>query len=134
MDILTPKEILERIALHLHISIAELSEKVGYERPQAFYDVINGKTKGISSKIANRIKAVYPEFTLDWILTGRGSMLNTESIAPKIPSENENEVIKELRSTIISQQKTIDRLTEMLYEQKKKVIDVNMDAEVADAM
>ena len=134
MDILTPKEILERIALHLHISIAELSEKVGYERPQAFYDVINGKTKGISSKIANRIKAVYPEFTLDWILTGRGSMLNTESIAPKIPSENENEVIKELRSTIISQQKTIDRLTEMLYEQKKKVIDASMDAGVADAI
>jgi len=134
MDILTPKEILERVALHLHISIAELSEKVGYERPQAFYDVINGKTKGISSKIANRIKAVYPEFTLDWILTGRGSMLNTESIAPKIPSENENEVIKELQSTIISQQKTIDRLTEMLYEQKKKVIDASMDAGVADAI
>lgn len=75
MNTLTPKDVLEKIASFLELSIAELSEKVGYDRPQAFYDVINGKTKKISSTMANSIIAVYPEFNLNWLLTGNGDFL-----------------------------------------------------------
>lgn len=39
-------EILNSITNHLKISTADLSEQIGYDRPQTLYDVINGKTKG----------------------------------------------------------------------------------------
>jgi len=74
METNTPKKILENVASHLNMTIAELSESIGYDRPQAFYDVINGKTKRISATMANKIKMSYPKFNLSWLLTGDGDM------------------------------------------------------------
>lgn len=75
MKTLTPPQIIEALAEYLKISVAELSQKAGYERPQSFYDVQSGKTKNISPKMANNIVSAFPEINKDWLLTGNGSML-----------------------------------------------------------
>ena len=75
MKTLTPPQIIEALAEYLKISVAELSQKAGYERAQSFYDVLNGKTKNISPKMANNIVSAFPEINKDWLLTGNGEML-----------------------------------------------------------
>lgn len=78
MKTLTPPQIIEALAEYLKISVAELSQKAGYERAQSFYDVLNGKTKNISPKMANNIVSAFPEINKDWLLTGNGEMLIEE--------------------------------------------------------
>lgn len=75
MKTFTPPQIIEALAEYLKISVAELSQKAGYERAQSFYDVLNGKTKNISPKMANNIVSAFPEINKDWLLTGNGEML-----------------------------------------------------------
>ena len=75
MKTFTPPQIIEALADYLKISVAELSQKAGYERAQSFYDVLNGKTKNISPKMANNIVSAFPEINKDWLLTGNGEML-----------------------------------------------------------
>lgn len=78
MKTFTPPQIIEALADYLKISVAELSQKAGYERAQSFYDVLNGKTKNISPKMANNIVSAFPEINKDWLLTGNGEMLIEE--------------------------------------------------------
>ena len=75
MKTLNPPQIIEALAEYLKISVAELSQKAGYERAQSFYDVLNGKTKNISPKMAKNIVSAFPEINKDWLLTGNGEML-----------------------------------------------------------
>ena len=42
---LEPFAVINKLGLHYDISTAEIAEKAGYDRPQAFYDVMSGKTK-----------------------------------------------------------------------------------------
>lgn len=72
-------DILDELVSYLSISKAELAAKVGYERPQAFYDVMSGKTKKISPTMVDRIISVYPEISHIWLLTGEGEMLKNTS-------------------------------------------------------
>nr|DAW67753.1 MAG TPA: hypothetical protein [Caudoviricetes sp.] len=85
MKTLTPPQIIEALAEYLKISVAELSQKAGYERAQSFYDVLNGKTKNISPKMAKNIVSAFPEINKDWLLTGNGEMLvqNTPEEEPE---------------------------------------------------
>ena len=53
---LEPFAVINKLGLHYDISTAEIAEKAGYDRPQAFYDVMSGKTKKISPKMAEKIK------------------------------------------------------------------------------
>lgn len=85
MKTFTPPQIIEALADYLKISVAELSQKAGYERAQSFYDVLNGKTKNISPKMAKNIVSAFPEINKDWLLTGNGEMLvqNTPEEEPE---------------------------------------------------
>jgi hypothetical protein len=79
----TPKEMLNSLTKHYNISLSELAKRAGYDRPQSFYDVVNGKTKKISAQMAKGIVSVFPQVSLSWILTGEGEMLK------HAPPENE---------------------------------------------
>ncbi|MCT4330913.1 hypothetical protein HZP13_14435 [Elizabethkingia anophelis] len=78
-DKLTPPEVLNKLSEYLNVSTAELAETIGYDRPQSLYDVINGKTKRISQKMADKILDKFPNINSVWILTGEGNMLLNES-------------------------------------------------------
>lgn len=70
----------ERIAAllqHFNLSAKMFSERIGLDRPQAIYDIINGKTHSITEKMANKIISVFSEINKVWLLTGEGEMLNS---------------------------------------------------------
>lgn len=66
-----------------------LSEMIGMKRPQAIYDILNGKTKSITEKMAIKIISVFPEINKTWLLTGEGDV---------VKDPQHNEIIKELYS------------------------------------
>lgn len=70
-----PSDRIKIIVGYLHINLKEFSERTGYDRPQALYDVVNEKTQNISSSMCRKILAAYPEFNKEWIMTGEGPML-----------------------------------------------------------
>ena len=133
MKTITPKKVLNAITDHLKITISELALNCGYERPQAFYDVLSNKTKKISSNMAKSIISAYPIFELGWILSGEGKMLKDDILLSEenIIDYKEKYIIAleelgELKSTIIE-------LQNRLLDQNKKA-DVSMGAGVADAI
>lgn len=66
------------------VSVNELSKRLGYERSQALYDVLNPDKKvGISTKLVNEIIALYPEINEGYLVTGRGSLLLSDTIENK---------------------------------------------------
>lgn len=76
---LSPSGRIEELARRFELSIAEIASACKYERPQAFYDVVNEKTKNISPKMASRILSAFPSVSESWLLTGEGEMLKPES-------------------------------------------------------
>ena len=90
MKTYTPPQIIETLAEHFKVTVSELAQKAGYERAQSFYDVISGKTKNISPKMADKIVVAFPEISKDWLLTGNGSML-VPQIEEAVPEEEEEE-------------------------------------------
>lgn len=97
MKTYTPPQIIETLAEHFKITVSELAQKAGYERAQSFYDVISGKTKNISPKMADKIVAVFPEISKDWLLTGNGSMLISQ-IEEVVPEEEEESYLRTERN------------------------------------
>ena len=91
MKTYTPPQIIESLAEYFNITVSELAQKAGYERAQSFYDVISGKTKNISPKMADKIVATFPEISKDWLLTGNGSMLipQIEEVVPEEEDEDD---------------------------------------------
>jgi len=97
MKTYTPPQIIETLAEHFKVTVSELAQKAGYERAQSFYDVISGKTKNISPKMADKIVAVFPEISKDWLLTGNGSML-VPQIEEVVPEEEEESYLRTERN------------------------------------
>ena len=97
MKTYTPQQIIETLAEHFQVTVSELAQKSGYERAQSFYDVISGKTKNISPKMANKIAAAFPEINKDWLLTGNGSMLISQ-IEEVMPEEEEESYLRTERN------------------------------------
>lgn len=128
MKTLTPPQIIEALAEYLKISVAELSQKAGYERAQSFYDVLNGKTKNISPKMAKNIVSAFPEINKDWLLTGNGEML-----VQNTPEEEEEEEETYLRAERNRYNLSLQRIQELtnLPMKKLKAYD-NGDEDVPD--
>ena len=70
---------------YLHINAKELSEKCGYDRPQAFYDVLKGRTRNISPVMCEKILSVFPAINRSWLLHGEGQMLREPSKVESLP-------------------------------------------------
>lgn len=111
MKTLTPPQIIEALAEYLKISVAELSQKAGYERAQSFYDVLNGKTKNISPKMAKNIVSAFPKINKDWLLTGNGEML-VQNTPEEEPEEEETYLRAERNRYSLSLQR-IQELTNL---------------------
>lgn len=76
--------IFNEVIDYVGISVNELSKRLGYERSQALYDVLNiDKKVGISNKLVNDIISLYPEINEAYLVTGRGSLLLSEIIENK---------------------------------------------------
>ena len=126
MKTYTPPQIIETLAEHFKVTVSELAQKSGYERAQSFYDVISGKTKNISPKMANKIAAAFPEISKDWLLTGNGSMLipQIEEVVPEEEDE-EDDLVLFLRD----ERKGYDITLTDIYEKTKIPVKVLKEAQ-----
>lgn len=135
-------ERLEAILQCSQMNPNNFAKALGKERAQGIYDVLKGKV-GISKRLAKEIVNVFPEFSETWLLTGLGDIragqedpnldAEIDAVVQKMVSEGQSiggsvpyEFVQQLfreREThdqiMLSQQKTIDRLTELLQENKK---------------
>lgn len=89
---MTAKETINAILLQENITGAQLAKDIGLSRPQAIYDIINGKVAKVSARMANLIHSAKPMYSIDWLLTGEGNMINAEmpgsSISKKYKHDN----------------------------------------------
>ena len=67
--------ILNKLLEYSKLNGKSFSEKIGLIRPQAIYDIQNGKTQNISVSMANKIISAFPEVNKSWLFTGDGEML-----------------------------------------------------------
>ena len=94
-------KILQRVLDYLNMNPKQLSDKIGKDRPQWAYDVLNPNKKvGISKDISERICNAFPDISRSWLLTGEGEMLSSsECITIPIFDSKTTEVTETL-STI----------------------------------
>lgn len=82
---MTGAQIIDKLLEFFQLNAKSFSEKIGLDRPQAIYDIQNGKTKGISPRMADKIISAFPEVDKAWLLSGEGEMLK-EATDVTIPS------------------------------------------------
>lgn len=70
------REIINTILSQEKITGAQLAKDIGLNRPQAIYDILNGKVARVSVRMANLIHSAKPMYNLDWLLTGNGAMFD----------------------------------------------------------
>lgn len=71
-------EKINEILLNLGIKTPTFAKRIGVKY-QRILDIQSGKVKKISGELANYIINTYPQFDINWLLTGEGSMLkNTD--------------------------------------------------------
>lgn len=69
-------EIMNEVLEKTKTNPKQLAESLGFERPQAIYDVLNPQKKvGISKNMADKICATYPDINKVYLLTGEGSLV-----------------------------------------------------------
>ena len=126
------KEIIIKLLDYSELNIKQFSEKLGMKRAQAIYDIVSGKTKRISEKLANQIISEFPEISRSWLLTGEGEMLkNTSAVAESHSISIAGEEIKENKinvnadetiAMLIAEVAAQRRLTEKVLEHNTELI------------
>lgn len=123
-------EVINKLLEYTQLNVKQFSERLGKKRAQAIYDIVSGKTKRISDKLANQIISEFPEINKAWLLTGEGDMLkNTAAIAENHSISIAGEEIKENKISVNTDE-TIDRLIEEIAAQRRvteKVLEQNSE-------
>lgn len=104
---MTGKNVIEAILKREKITPAQLAKDIGEQRPQAIYDIVNGKTKNVSKNMAMKIKSAKPIYNEEWLLTGEGEMLDAEY------TEIESTSPKSMQSEVVALLHRIDKLLDM---------------------
>lgn len=85
-------EIIQAILENEGIGPTQLAKDIGIGRPQAIYDIINGKVKTVTPKMADKIKAAKPIYSRSWLVSGVGQMLDVDGVdevrTPAIPTDS----------------------------------------------
>lgn len=121
-------EISERIRL----LIKELSEnpnsfakKLGYDRTQAVYDMLNGKAKPSFDFFERILNSEYSEsINLSWIINGKGSLFNTNT--KEITQLETKSNVKMVDNTFLLER--IESLVIENHELKNKLEDIKSHA------
>lgn len=74
----TDKQRLEELLTFINMNARQLSLALGLNRPQVFYDIKAGKC-GISKSMAAKIQEKFPNISMNYLLTGEGSIAGTSN-------------------------------------------------------
>lgn len=66
--------------------------------PKEVYDLLNGRTKSITSKFAEKILAVYPYYNIIWLRTGLGEMFKSD--VDRLAARGRKELLMDEQGTI----------------------------------
>lgn len=83
---------LQKIFEIYGIDAQHLVDKMELDDPKAIYDILNGKNKDISPKLAVKIISAFPEINKRWLLTGDGDVLNRMVSAEEIPENKQRKI------------------------------------------
>lgn len=114
---LTGQNKINLILDHVGIKAPTFAEHIGVKY-QRILDIQNGKVKNISAEVASRIIDAYPQFNIEWLLTGEGEMLNSETKEP-----NSNEEDMQMKELIAAFRENREMLAEAL-DQNSRLIGV----------
>lgn len=68
-------EIIEQVLTELDLKAPTFAKSIGVGQ-QRVHDIQSGKTKSITGSLASKIIKTYPQFNINWLLTGNGDMLH----------------------------------------------------------
>lgn len=114
---LTGQNKINLILDHVGIKAPTFAKHIGVKY-QRILDIQNGKVKNISAEVASRIIDAYPQFNIEWLLTGKGEMLNSETKEP-----NSNEEDMQMKELIAAFRENREMLAEAL-DQNSRLIGV----------
>jgi hypothetical protein len=126
---MTDSERLNEVLKTLKINAKELSIALGFDRPNALYQVLNGKN-GISRSLANRIISKFPMFSFEWLRNDKPPMIIPKAAVRSIPdsisivSDQPVGYISDLSriiKAIEERDKQIDILINQLVEKDKQI-------------
>ncbi len=66
---------LQALIDHYRLTPSAFAVRIGVKTKQAIYDILKGRTRGLSISIESKILSAFPEVSRVWLLTGEGSML-----------------------------------------------------------
>lgn len=98
------KQRIDEILKYSGKNISEFSRYAGFKTPQAIRELLKGNTKSISESAQIKILAAFPEINPDWLLTGKGEMLN--SIVNEVEDLSDKE-LKNLKADIADKRVTL---------------------------
>lgn len=67
---MTAKDVIQKVIKDNNLSVAQLADAIGVH-PTLFYDINSGKVKELSAQLARKIQSKYPQYSLDYLLTGQ---------------------------------------------------------------
>lgn len=114
---LTGQNKINLILNHVGIKAPTFAKHIGVKY-QRILDIQNGKVKNISAEVASRIIDAYPQSNIEWLLTGEGEMLNSETKEP-----NSNEEDMQMKELIAAFRENREMLAEAL-DQNSRLIGV----------
>ncbi len=139
---MTGNEIISLILSDLGIKAPTFAKTIGVQY-QRILDIQSGKTKRISSKLAESIVEAYPKYNKVWLLTGEGAMIKNsgnliqgdvnggviqsggshQNINISLPSEGEQKIIRPDGTVIVEKESetSLSKALSALAEQQKTI-------------
>lgn len=111
----TISERILSIIQHLNLSTNDFAMQLGYSRSQVLYDILKLKSKPSYSFFEKLHNSIFNDvFSMEWLITGQGEMLNAVNSNRNEQLSKEIEVLHALNETqkslIDIQKKEISRL------------------------
>lgn len=127
---------IQQIASHEGITIGALERKIGASKGVLSRAINNGTD--IQSKWIQTIVENYPQYSADWLLTGRGEMLSSEPFATPPPTQSSTQhdaLVSKLLDTIKEQAEEIGRLKAQIDElERRRGVDASAAASSKSAL
>lgn len=126
-------ERLKAVIEDLNLNPNQFAKSLGYDRSVIIYNILSGKNK-ISRRLAKEIHGKYPKYSVEWLLTGEGTISRENGAIKKIKkqltlteavvdnSENIKKLSKKLDKIITAQELMMHHLNAILIQKEEDEI------------
>lgn len=123
MNTSTIKQRLRQLAKYQEVSIYQFEKSIG-----ASNGYISSIKDEISTKYVRNILRAYPNISLEWLVTGEGSMLKSGAVnstqITQTANGNNNSQTQHVNSTLAGEVQELTKQIQELQQQNAKLIDI----------